>query len=99
MPNFLGHKDRARQLEIIERIYLRGRRRYVRLWSLIWGSFMFFCMTALDIVRRPNHQFKGLWEVLWLLLSLSLWLTVGYLVGAMMWRGIERKRKKLSQDD
>jgi hypothetical protein len=95
--NFWSPNDRNRQLQrdVIEMWHRRGRRWTVWFSSLFWGGFMFIWMTALDFIRHPGQQFKGLQEVLWLILPLSFWLCGGYVVGIWVWRKIERKRRKL----
>jgi hypothetical protein len=97
VPNFSNPNSRRPQSEadLIECWHRRGRRWTVWCSSLVWGGLMFIWMTALDLIRRPDQQFKGLSEVLWLLFTLSLYLTFGYAIGVMFWQRIERKKRNL----
>jgi hypothetical protein len=97
MLGFFASRDRRRELEreVIQRHYRRGRRWTVWCSSLFYGAVAFVFLPIFDFVRHSPTPLR-LYAIT-TILSLPMWLAVGYAQGAWQWRFIEKKMQSLTR--
>jgi hypothetical protein len=89
IDNFEAVQDR-----IADRSYQLGRRKYILFYGvLIWGGVIFAIMQAVDFLSH-GLDLEGKWLATWLVVSLALSCSFGYLFGWLRWRGIVRRMKR-----
>ena len=74
-----------------DRQHAMGRRKFIFVYGILLFGIPVFCIMSGFEWYSHHLDFKGIWLVSWLLLSLTIWCAIGYMFARSRWRSIERR--------